>query len=512
MDKKQVSDYMTHNVVSVDAGSPISEVLRLIKTTHHNGFPVTRGGKIAGYISARDILGEHPDLPVGQKMSRFPITASPDLTVTEAARRIFRTGIQKMPVVDKDGKVLGIISNIDVIRSQIERVTPEKVFNFMKALKSLYGVESALSRENVAVKAVHPTQSSVNQEELDGRMYELQNHLAEPVIVVKSGDRYILVDGHHRAVAADRLKLEYLDSYVVTLAQDMELGLEKTARTMGICTLADVKIDKSAERAIVHATHPGLISTERKLVHEYMTKEVYTIDAAQTVKEVVALIRESHHDGFPVLSRGKVVGMISARDVVGAAASALVAPLMAPVVLKAQTKDAMVDVARKMFRFCVDKLPVVDEAGLFVGIVTNADIIRSQIERVTPEKVFQYIATLRKLYGLDPHLSRGEVPVRELIPTQDKVYLDDLDGRTYEINKGLAEPLIVVRRKGKYLVVDGHHRAVAANRLHLASLDAYIIDVDSDEELGIEKTSRSMRLWSLDDVKILNESRHSFIE
>ncbi|HJJ27524.1 MAG TPA: CBS domain-containing protein [Methanocorpusculum sp.] len=243
-----------------------------------------------------------------------------------------------------------------------------------------------------------------------------------------------------------------------------------------------------------------------------MTKEVYTIDAAQTVKVVVALIRESHHDGFPVLSRGKVVGMISARDVVGAAASALVAPLMAPVVLKAQTKDAMADVARKMFRFCVDKLPVVDEAGLFVGIVTNADIIRSQIERVTPEKVFQYIATLRKLYGLDPHLSRGEVPVRELIPTQDKVYLDDLDGRTYEINKGLAEPLIVVRRKGKYLVVDGHHRAVAANRLHLASLDAYIIDVDSDEELGIEKTSRSMRLWSLDDVKILNESRHSFIE
>lgn len=503
---------MTHNVVSVDAAEPISEVIRLIKTTHHDGFPVTRGGKIAGYIAARDIMGEHPDLPVGQRMSRCPITASPDLTVTEAARRIFRTGIQKMPVVDKEGKVLGIISNIDVIRSQIERVTPEKVFNFMKTLKSLYGADSTLSRENVPVKVVHPTQSSVNQEELDGRMYELQNHLAEPVIVVRSGDRYILVDGHHRAVAADRLKLEYLDSYVVTLSQDMELGLEKTAKTMGIVTLADVKIDKSAERAIVHATHPGLISTEKKVVSEYMTKEVYTLDAAQTVKDVVALIRESHHDGFPVLSRGKVVGMISARDVVGAAASAPVAPLMRPVILKVQVNDAMTDVARKMFRFCVEKLPVVDDDGIFVGIVSNADIIRSQIERVTPEKVFQYIETIRKLYGLDPHLSRGEVPVRELIPTQDKVYLDELDGRTYEINKGLAEPLIVVHRKDKYILVDGHHRAVAANRLHLASLDAYIIDVDSDEELGIEKTSRSMRLWSLDDVKILNESRHSIIE
>ncbi|HJJ38767.1 MAG TPA: CBS domain-containing protein [Methanocorpusculum sp.] len=243
-----------------------------------------------------------------------------------------------------------------------------------------------------------------------------------------------------------------------------------------------------------------------------MTKEVYTLDAVQTVKDVVSLIRESHHDGFPVLSRGKVVGMISARDVVGASASAPVAPLMRPVILKVQSNDAMADVARKMFRFCVDKLPVVDGEGLFVGIVSNADVIRSQIERVTPEKVFQYIETLRKLYGLDPHLSRGDVPVRELIPTQDKVYLDELDGRTYEINKGLAEPLVVVRRNDKYILVDGHHRAVAANRMRLASLDAYIIDVDSAEELGIEKTSRSMRLWSLDDVKILNESRHSIIE
>ena len=511
MEKKQVSNYMTHDVVTVDSGETIGDVIRLIKTTHHDGFPVTRFGKIAGYISARDIIGEHPEIRVEQRMSRFPITAAPDLSVTEAARRIFRTGIQKLPVVDTEGNVIGIISNIDVIRSQIERVTPEKVYNFMKALKSLYGVESTLSRESVPVSAVHPTQSSVNQEELEGRMYELKKHLAEPVIIVKSGDRFILVDGHHRAVAADRLKVEKLDAYVVTLERDMELGLEKTAHTMGITTLADVKIDKSEERALVIATHPGLITTEKKLVSEYMTTDVFTLDAHKTVKDVISLIRETKHDGFPVLSHGKAVGLIAARDIVGAAASDVIAPLMQPIVMKTSPDDSMSAVARKMFRFGVQKLTVLDSNGGFVGIITNADIIRSQIERVTPEKVFKYIATLRKLYGVDASLSRGEVGVRDLTPTQDKVYMDELDGRKYEIRKGLAEPVVVVRRRGKILLIDGHHRAVAANRLHVLTLDAYIIDVDIGEELGIEKTARNLRLWTLDDVRILNESRHSII-
>ena len=89
--------------------------------------------------------------------------------------------------------------------------------------------------------------------------------------------------------------------------------------------------------------------------------------------------------------------------------------------------------------------------------------------------------------------------------------MDELDGRGYEIRKGLAEPLIVVRRKGRLLVIDGHHRAVAANRMKVPMLDAYIIDIDSDTELGIEKTARTMRLWNLDYVQILDESKHSIL-
>ena len=141
MEKKQVRDYMTHDVISVDAGETIGDVIRLIRTTHHDGFPVVRQGKVVGYISARDIIGEHPLTTVDQRMSRHPIKATSDLTITEVARRIFRSGIQKLPVVDAENTLIGIVSNVDVIRSQIERVTPEKVFNFMSTLHTLYGVD-----------------------------------------------------------------------------------------------------------------------------------------------------------------------------------------------------------------------------------------------------------------------------------------------------------------------------------------------------------------------------------
>lgn len=507
MKKKLVRDYMTHDVVSVDVTDNIGDVIRLIKTTNHDGFPVLRNGKVSGYISARDIIGEHPLTKVEQRMARYPITARPDLTITEVARRIFRTGIQKLPVVSLDNSLLGIISNMDVIRSQIERVTPEKVFNFMKALRTLYGVETSLDRGKVDVDSILPTQPSVHQDELDGRTYELQKGLAEPVIAVKSGNRMVLVDGHHRAVAAHKMGLKKLDAYIVSLDSDIELGLEKTAHSMHIYSLGDVKIEKGKDRSIDKSTHPSLISTEKKYVRECMSTDVVSVDASKTVKDVIYLIRTSAHDGFPVLLDGRAVGIIGARDIVGANALDAIAPLMQPVILKTHLDDEITDVARKMFRFCVQKLPVVDDHGKFIGIVTNADIIRSQIERVTPEKVFNYMATLKSLYGIDAQLSRSMVPVKSLIPTQSKIYMDELDGRSYELQKGLAEPIIVVRRSGKLILIDGHHRAVAANRMHVLNLDAYVIDIDLDSELGIEKTARNMRLWSLNDVSILDESK-----
>ena len=103
------------------------------------------------------------------------------------------------------------------------------------------------------------------------------------------------------------------------------------------------------------------------------------------------------------------------------------------------------------------------------------------------------------------------MPVRDLLPTQSKIYEDELEGRIYEIKKGLAEPIIVVKRPGRIILVDGHHRAIAAKRLGITAIDAYIIEIKEDIELGMERTAHAMNLKTLEDVQVLDYARHPLV-
>jgi len=255
MDRKKVKDYMTYDVVSVDIHGTAKDVIKQIKNSNHDGFPVVEGTQVVGYIAARDLLFVQPDASIEQVMSGQLIVADPEMDINDAARVIFRSGIQKLPVVDEKNQLLGIISNSDVIRSQIEHVSPEKVFNFITTLKKLYGVDPTLNRGIVPIKDLLPTQSKIYEDELEGRIYEIKKGLAEPIIVVKRPGRIILVDGHHRAVAAKRLGITALDAYIIEIDEDIELGLERTANAMNLKTLDDIQVLDYARHPLVAITH-----------------------------------------------------------------------------------------------------------------------------------------------------------------------------------------------------------------------------------------------------------------
>ena len=255
MDKKKVRDYMTYDVISVDLHGTAQDVIEKIQKTKHDGFPVVDGDVVVGYIAARDLLFVKPTETIEQVMSGHLIVADPDMDITDAARVIFRSGIQKLPVVDEKNHLLGIISNSDVIRSQIEHVSPEKVFNFMTTLKKLYGVDPTLNRGMVPVSELLPTQSKVYEDELEGRIYEIKKGLAEPIIVVKHPGKTILVDGHHRAIAAKRLGITALDAYIIEINENVELGMERTAAAMNLKTLDDVQVLDYARHPLVAITH-----------------------------------------------------------------------------------------------------------------------------------------------------------------------------------------------------------------------------------------------------------------
>lgn len=252
--------------------------------------------------------------------------------------------------------------------------------------------------------------------------------------------------------------------------------------------------------------------TDKLRVGDYMTGKVITVSPDDTVMDVIKLTRETGHDGFPVTKEHKVEGYISSLDMLLCESDELVKNVMSKNLIVAHPNMDINEVARVIFRLGVSKLPVVDDKGNLVGIITNSDVIRSQIERADPQKVWKLKKTLETLHNINITVARGEVNINDLVPTQGKVFADELEGRIYELKKGLAEPLIVIHKPGWWLLADGHHRVVAAKRLGMDRIDAYILEIPKDIPLGMEKSARDAGLKTVNDIHVLDYAKHPLIE
>jgi IMP dehydrogenase len=255
--KPTVGEYMTRDVETVSPDEAVETVARrMAESDGHNGFPVTQGRTVEGFVSAADLLLADDEAPVFTVMSDDLIVAHPDMKVTDAARVILRSGIQRLPVVDDAGNLVGIISNTDVVRSQIERATPSKVGKLMRTLEQIHGVELAEERREVRLTDLIPTQARVYADELEGRQYELERGLAEPLVVIDNGGTLHLADGHHRVMAAHEAGIETMDAYVIVPERAVDLGMAKTAEKEGLDDITDIEI-------VDYARHPLVETTKR---------------------------------------------------------------------------------------------------------------------------------------------------------------------------------------------------------------------------------------------------------
>ncbi|WP_424359908.1 CBS domain-containing ParB/RepB/Spo0J family partition protein [Methanocella sp. MCL-LM] len=270
-DKLRVGDYMTGKVITVSPEDTVMDVIKLTRQTGHDGFPVTSDGKVEGYISSLDMLLCESDEQVKSVMSRNIIVAHPQMEINEVARVIFRLGVSKLPVVDDTGRLVGIITNSDVIRSQIERADPQKVWKLKKTLETVHNIEITVTRGDVNITELVPTQSKIFADELEGRIYELRKGLAEPIIVIHKPDRWMLADGHHRVVAAKRLGIEKIDAYILEIPKDIKLGMEKTARESGLRTVDDIVVMDFEKHPLIEITE-RLMMRDRKSLEEIERK------------------------------------------------------------------------------------------------------------------------------------------------------------------------------------------------------------------------------------------------
>ena len=221
--------------------------------------------------------------------------------------------------------------------------------------------------------------------------------------------------------------------------------------------------------------------TERPQVSEYMTREVKTVSPTDTVAAVARRIKETEgHNGFPVSEGRKVQGFVTASDLLLAGDD--------------------------------DPLFTVMTEDIIVGIISNTDVVRSQIERATPEKVGKLMRTLEQIHDVSLHQEHRHIELARLTPTQGRVYADELEGRQYELERGLAEPLVVIDNAGELVLADGHHRVMAATELGIEAMDASTIVIGNHIQLGMQRTAEKEGLASIDDIEIVDYGRHPLVE
>lgn len=122
-----VRDIMTTGVVTVRPDTPYQTVAAMLRQQRVSGFPVTGDdGKVVGVVTETDLLavvaGRHhrghqaaEQATAGDLMSRPAVTVGPDDPVKAAARLMRKQRLQRLPVVDRDGRLAGIVSRSDVL-------------------------------------------------------------------------------------------------------------------------------------------------------------------------------------------------------------------------------------------------------------------------------------------------------------------------------------------------------------------------------------------------------------
>ena len=121
-------------------------------------------------------------------------------------------------------------------------------------------------------------------------------------------------------------------------------------------------------------------------ISEVMNKDVATVTPEATAQEAAGFMLSADAGAIPVVEGERVIGMITDRDIAvrgvakGRGPETPVSELMSSdALITASEDDDIEDVALIMSDEQVRRLPVVDESGRLVGIVSLADVSRSDV-------------------------------------------------------------------------------------------------------------------------------------
>ena len=118
---KNIRDVMTSNPTGIETSTPVVEAAQLMKSDDIGSVPILESGRLVGMLTDRDIVvrvvAEGKDVQAttaGDIASRDVVTIDPQQELDEALRLMAQHQVRRLPVVEEDGRLVGILAQADV--------------------------------------------------------------------------------------------------------------------------------------------------------------------------------------------------------------------------------------------------------------------------------------------------------------------------------------------------------------------------------------------------------------
>ena len=120
---QRIREVMTSNPSTIESDKSVADAARIMKQEDAGVVPVTENGRLTGMVTDRDIairvVAEGKDAQstsVREVSSRNLVTVDPQQDLDEALRLMAKHQVRRLPVVEEDGRLVGVVAQADVAR------------------------------------------------------------------------------------------------------------------------------------------------------------------------------------------------------------------------------------------------------------------------------------------------------------------------------------------------------------------------------------------------------------
>jgi len=131
---QSIKDVMSSDPCTIDADKSVAYAAKMMRDEDVGLAPIVEGDKLIGMLTDRDIAirvvaeGKDPDqVTVREVASKQVVTIDPQQDLDEALRIMAKHQVRRLPVVEEDGRLVGVVAQADVAREGDDKETGQLV-------------------------------------------------------------------------------------------------------------------------------------------------------------------------------------------------------------------------------------------------------------------------------------------------------------------------------------------------------------------------------------------------